>query len=57
MIRSKIKYCTIIWRPVSESESHKFQTIQKSGINWILNEGYTSYSNKETYLKKCKEVY
>ena len=56
MVRSQFEHCTSIWRPVSETELQKFESIQKNAIKWILNEGYTSYSDKETYLRKCKEV-
>ena len=56
MVRSQFEHCSSIWRPVSETELQKFESIQKNAIKWILNEGYTSYSDKETYLRKCKEV-
>ena len=56
MVRSQFEHCLIIWRSVSETKCQKFESIQTNGIKWILNEGYISYSDKETYLRKCKEV-
>ena len=56
MVRSQFEHCSAIWRPVSATELNKFEVIQKNAIKWILNEEFISYSNNETYLKKCMDV-
>ena len=35
---------------------NNFEVIQKNAIKWILNEEFVSYSNYETYLRKCKNL-
>ena len=56
MVRSQLEHCSAIWRPVSATELNKFEVIQKNAIKWILNEELISYSNNETYLKKCMDI-
>ena len=56
MVRSQFEYCSIIWCPVTASGLVKFEAVQKNAIKWILNEEFTSYSDYDTYLQKCKEV-
>ena len=57
MVRSQFEHCSAIWRPVSATELNKFEVIQKNAIKWILNEEFISYSNNETYLKKCMDIH
>ena len=56
MVRSQFEHCSAIWRPVSATQLNKFEVIQKNAIKWILNEEFISYSNNETYLKKCMDI-
>ena len=36
MIRSQFEHCLIKWRPVSETEFQKFESMQRNDIKWIL---------------------
>ena len=56
MVRSHFEHCSIIWRPLTATQLNNFEVIQKNAIKWILNEEFLSYSNYETYLKKCMDV-
>ena len=56
MVRSQFEHCSIIWRPVSDTQLQKFESLQKNGIKWILNESCFSYADKEIYLRKCKDI-
>ena len=56
MARSRFEHCSAICRPVSATELNKLEVIQKNAIKWILNEEFISYSNNETYLKKCMGI-
>ena len=56
MVRSQFEHCSIIWRPVSDTQLQKFESLQKNGIKWILNESCFSYADKEMYLRKCKDI-
>ena len=56
MVRSQFEHCSPIWRPITPTEISKFECIQKNAIKWILNEEFISYSNCETYIKKCRDI-
>ena len=56
MVRSQFEHCSIIWRPVSDIQFQKFESLQKNGIKWILNESCFIYADKEIYLRKCKDI-
>ena len=56
MVRSQFEHCSIIWRPVTATQISKYEAIQKNAIKWILNEEFMSYSDNETYIKKCRAV-
>ena len=56
MVRSHFEHCSVIWRPVTATQLNNFEVIQKNAIKWILNEEFVSYSNYETYLRKCKNL-
>ena len=56
MVRSQLEHCSPIWRPVTSTQISRFESVQKSAIKWILNEEFISYSDSETYIKKCKEI-
>ena len=56
MVRSQFEHCSVIWCPVTASKLYDFEVIQKNAIKWILNKEFISYSNYETYLKKCMDV-
>ena len=55
LVRSQFEHCSIIWRPVTETEISAFEKLQKKAIRWILNELYQHYDN-ETYLLKCSQI-
>ena len=55
LVRSQFEHCSVVWRPVTKSLLHKFESLQKRAIKWILREEYMSYSSK-TYILKCKEL-
>ena len=52
LVRSQFEHCSIIMRPVIETEISAFEQLQKKAIKWILNELYQHYDN-ETYLLRC----
>ena len=56
MVRGQFEHCSIIWRTVTATQISKFEAIQKNAIKWILNEEFMSYSDNETYIKKCRSV-
>ena len=56
MVRSQFEHCSAIWRPVTPTQISRFESVQKNAIKWILNEEFISYSDNETYIKKCKEI-
>ena len=56
IIRSQFEHCSIIWRPVTDTDIDKFESLQKNSIKGILNETFVRYSDREIYLKKCKHV-
>ena len=56
MFRSQFEHCSVIWCPVTATKPYDFEVVQKNAIKWILNEEFISYSNYETYLKKCMDV-
>ena len=56
MVRSQLEHCSPIWRPVTSTQIFRFESVQKNAIKWILNEEFISYSDNETYIKKCKEI-
>ena len=55
LVRSQFEHCSIIWRPVTETEISAFEKLQKKAIKWILNELYQHYDN-ETYLLRCSQI-
>ena len=55
MVRSLFQHCSIVWRPHTETNKSKFESIQKRSIKWILNEPNESYS-KYVYVLKCKQL-
>ena len=55
LVRSQFEHCSIIWRPVTETEISAFEKLQKEAIKWIFNELYQHYDN-ETYLLKCSQI-
>ena len=58
LVRSIFESCSIIWRPTNQTLTAKIEGIQKRAIKWILSEEglRNSYSSKETYLMKCRQV-
>ena len=56
LVRSQFEHCSTIWRPVTQKNIDKFESIQKNAIKWMLNEMFISYSDSEVYFKKCNEV-
>ena len=50
-----MEHCSIIWRPVTETEISAFEKLQKKAIKWILNELYQHYDN-ETYSLRCSQI-
>ena len=56
MVKSQFQHCSAIWRPVTLTQISRFESVQKNAIKWILNEESISYSDHETYIKKCKEI-
>ena len=56
LVRSQFEHCSAIWRPIKLTQLQKFEVIQKNAIKWIVNEEFLSYSDDETYLRKCKQV-
>ena len=56
MVRSQFEHCSAIWLPIKLIELQKFEAVQKNAIKWILNEEFLSYSDDETYLRKCKQI-
>ena len=56
LVRSIFESCSIIWRPTNQTLNAKIEGIQKRAIKWIICEEGYSYSDKNTYLKKCKQV-
>ena len=55
LVRSQFEHCSIIWRPVTETEISAFEKLQKKAIKWIFNELYQHYNN-ETYLLRCSQI-
>ena len=56
MVRSQFQHCSVIWRPVTSSQIHKFEAIQKNAVKWILNEEFLNYFDYETYINKCRKI-
>ena len=56
LVRSQFEHCSAIWCPTKLTQLQKFEAIQKNAIKWILDEEFLSYSDDETYLRKCKQV-
>ena len=56
MVRSQFQHCSVIWRPGTITQIHKFEALQKNAIKWILNEDFISYSDNETYIQKCRQI-
>ena len=56
MVRSQFQHCSVIWRPVTSSQIHKFEAIQKNAAKWILNEEFLNYFDYETYINKCRKI-
>ena len=55
LVRSQFEHCSIIWRPITETEISAFEKLQKKAIKWIFNELYQHYE-KETYLLRCSQI-
>ena len=55
IIRSQFEHCSTIWRPVTISQSDKFEALQKRGIKWILKEDFALYSDT-LYYEKLKSL-
>lgn len=53
IVRSQFEHCSTIWRPVTVSQSDKFEALQKRGVKWILGEDFALYS-KKLYFEKLK---
>ena len=56
LVRSIFESCSIIWRPTNQTLLNKLERIQKQAIKWILSEENISYSDREVYLMKCRQV-
>ena len=56
LVRSQFEHCSQIWRPNNKSMMKKFESIQKKCIKWVLFEEELSYSCKDVYVRKCKQV-
>ena len=53
LIRSLFEHCSTIWRPMTPTQLHKFERIQKRAVKWIFNESYCRYSER-SYFDKLK---
>ena len=53
MVRSQLEHCSSVWSPSSSTILDKFESLQKRGIKWILDEEFLSYQG-DTYYAKCK---
>ena len=56
LVRSQFEHCSVIWKPVTPTQISKFEALQKNAIKWILNEEFSSYSDYNIYIKKCRDV-
>ena len=56
LVRSKFEHCTPIWRPTGKTMLHRFESLQKFSIKWILSEEYISYNSNIMYIQKCRQV-
>ena len=52
LVRSNFEHRSIIWRPITETETSDFEKLQKKALKWILNEENMHYDD-ETYITKC----
>ena len=55
LVRSIFEHCSCIWAPSSISIIHKFESIQKRAIKWILSEQFYAYSDAY-YLQKLVDL-
>ena len=55
LVRSQFEHCSIIWRPVTKTQTSCLEGLQKRAIKWILREEYMSYS-QFTYIQKCRQL-
>lgn len=53
MVRSQFEHCSSLWSSCSSTVLDKFESLQKRGIKWILDEEFLSY-HSDTYYAKCK---
>ena len=56
IVRSIFEHCSVIWRPTNKTLITKVENVQKRAIKWVLNEENLSYSPKDVYIKKCKDL-
>ena len=54
--RSQFEHCCSIWRPVAKSAIDQFESVQKSGVKYILNEEGIDYSRND-YLTRLKNLH
>ena len=54
IVRSQFEHCSQVWRPIKTVQMKKFESVQKRGIKWVLNEDYKLYTKSEYHanLKK-----
>ena len=55
IVRSQFEHCSPVWRPNKPTQMKKFESVQKRGIKWILNEDYKFYTKSE-YHDKLKKL-
>ena len=53
--RSQFEHCCQIWRPVAKSSIDQFESVQRSGVKYILNEEDVDYSVND-YLSRLKDL-
>ena len=56
LVRSRFEHCSQIWHPSKSTLIVKFENVQKKCLKWILFEEEMSYSSKDVYIRKCKQV-
>ena len=56
LVRSLFEHCSPIWRPCRDTYMNRLEDFQKKCLKWVLSEEELSYSNRSTYLSKCKQA-
>ena len=55
IVCSQFEHCSQVWRPTNITQMNKFESIQKRGVKWILDENFKRYSKRE-YMEKLKAL-